>query len=379
MNYQISITQKCNLKCTYCYEKNKNYKDFMDIERIKDVCDFIINDFRSRKKNNQSLGVNITGGEPLLHFEKVQFLITYIEDLAKNNLLPNVHFEISTNATLFNEENLKFLNRNNISLFIGVDGLEESQNLSRKTIKNKGSFDLVCKKIKLLLSMKKIQFENIILNMVVTPENVKYMSKNYKFLLHLSQEREISINPALEENWTKKTIKKYQKELRKVNKEYSKLLVKKNGNYSFLLVDKQANLILANNHKPYTMSACGAGRDSITITTNGEIIPCGGFLYASEESELLTIGSITSPIDEKKISAFRDSINFDLKTCLKCAFLYKCIYYCPANNLKTTGDMNKTSFSICEINKANIIETEFFLNHLYKKNPKLLISKYRNT
>lgn len=378
MNYQISITQKCNLNCTYCYEKNKNYHEYMDHERIQQVCDFILNDYIRRKEKDHYLGINITGGEPLLHLDSVKFILSYFDEQEKIHEGLNVHFEISTNGTLFNDNVIELLNKRNVSLFIGIDGMAKSQNLSRKTVTSKGTFDIVKFKINKIVNLDAINFENIILNMVVTPQNVKYMFKNYRFLYDLSKGKEISINPALEEQWNLKEIKKYQKELRKVNKKYYKILEKKQGDFAFLLTDKQANIILADNQNVFSMTDCGACRDSLTITTRGEIIPCGGFLYAYKDVGCLKIGTIEKPIDETKINDFRDCIRFELSTCKDCQFLHKCVYFCPANNFKTTGDMNKTSFAICEINKATIIETERFLNYFYKHNKQLLVQKYRN-
>ena len=40
MNYTIVVTNKCNLKCSYCYEGEKDYKS-MTIETADYVVDFI--------------------------------------------------------------------------------------------------------------------------------------------------------------------------------------------------------------------------------------------------------------------------------------------------------------------------------------------------
>ena len=49
---------------------------------------------------------------------------------------------------------IELLNKRNVSLFIGVDGMAKSQNLSRKTVTSKGTFDIVKFKIKKMYTKK---------------------------------------------------------------------------------------------------------------------------------------------------------------------------------------------------------------------------------
>jgi hypothetical protein len=57
---------------------------------------------------------------------------------------------------------------------------------------------------------------------------------------------------------------------------------------------------------------------------------------------------------------------------------FKCAYFCPAYNLRINGSMSEIPYSICEVNKVLIEETELFIEKLYKADKKLFIEKYLN-
>ena len=103
MDYTISITNKCNLKCSYCYERHLN-TDYGNItEDIKQkIADYI-------NGNNNAHTVYLFGGEPLLYKDIVRF---YCENVKA------VQFVITTNGTLLDEEFIKWCIERNVILNI---------------------------------------------------------------------------------------------------------------------------------------------------------------------------------------------------------------------------------------------------------------------
>jgi len=58
MNYTLHLTEKCNLRCKYCYEE-KGCKE-LSFEDIKNIFDLAI------KNNDKKPNITFFGGEPLL-------------------------------------------------------------------------------------------------------------------------------------------------------------------------------------------------------------------------------------------------------------------------------------------------------------------------
>ena len=103
LDYTISITNKCNLKCSYCYERHLNTEYGNITEDIKQkIADYI-------NGNNNAHTVYLFGGEPLLYKDIVRF---YCENVKA------VQFVITTNGTLLDEEFIKWCIERNVILNI---------------------------------------------------------------------------------------------------------------------------------------------------------------------------------------------------------------------------------------------------------------------
>jgi radical SAM protein with 4Fe4S-binding SPASM domain len=121
---------------------------------------------------------------------------------------------------------------------------------------------------------------------------------------------------------------------------------------------------------------CGAGVGALAILTNGNFYPCTSFSYAKNSGDDLVIGNVVGGINEDALLNFRNKIAIDLSDCLGCDFLKKCFYYCPADNFRVTGSMSEIPYSICELNKVVIAETDLFLADLYKTDNEIFWKKY---
>ncbi len=102
---QLEITDRCNLRCPYCY--------FFNSCVPRKSCDLSNEKIMSLAKQIVSLrlfSVVLTGGEPLIRKELV---ISLVEYLKRNNL----YVSLNTNLTLMDKETLKIIAN------LGIDGL----------------------------------------------------------------------------------------------------------------------------------------------------------------------------------------------------------------------------------------------------------------
>ena len=83
------------------------------------------------KKNSNVDGAQIItfyGGEPLLNFAGIKTFIEEVNKLKKNYYWPQVQYSIVTNGSLFNNEIICFLKKNDIAVGISIDGDKFSHN-----------------------------------------------------------------------------------------------------------------------------------------------------------------------------------------------------------------------------------------------------------
>lgn len=123
-------TLRCNHTCVYCHSKAKPQKlkgYDMDKETAKKTVDFI---FQSPSK---AIAIEFQGGEPLLSFEIVEFIIDYAKKLNKKHK-KNLRFDLVTNLSAMDHDILKYLINNKIGLCTSLDGPKELHDKNRKLL-----------------------------------------------------------------------------------------------------------------------------------------------------------------------------------------------------------------------------------------------------
>lgn len=134
-------TFKCNFECPYCFENEK------ELTITDSQIETLIKYF-----NNQpikKLSLQFFGGEPLLEWKRIKYLINNIN-------VPELKTQITTNAYLlglyFNEV-VELIN----SFQITIDGNEANHNKTRVLNNGVGTYDIVVKNTKKLLSCMKTE------------------------------------------------------------------------------------------------------------------------------------------------------------------------------------------------------------------------------
>lgn len=135
--YKIEVTKKCNLRCSYCYLGEVKDSYDMNEETAKNVVGVISNNITPEIEN---IFVSFWGGEPLLNFKIIRLFVEQLNEIEKikNTIF---RYQIITNGTKLNDEILDFINRNNISIQISLDGVKEFHDACRIKKDSTGSFD----------------------------------------------------------------------------------------------------------------------------------------------------------------------------------------------------------------------------------------------
>lgn len=143
----IEVTDGCNLLCKYCgygefYENYDNRKDKKQtFDNVRPLIDYLCQFWESQSNISYEnrISIGFYGGEPLLNFELIQEVVSYLEALQ----LPSLKFiyNITTNAILLGKY-MDFLVEKDFHLLLSLDG-NEMNNSYRLTQNGNASFDIV--------------------------------------------------------------------------------------------------------------------------------------------------------------------------------------------------------------------------------------------
>lgn len=172
----LQITQQCNLRCSYCpysgsyYNREHNNRK-MSYEMAQKAVDFYIN----HSYDIPQLQIGFYGGEPLLEFELMKKVIQYID---KKGFGKKVAYHMTTNATLLTDDVIDYLATKQFSLTISLDGPKEYHDRNRLNVANKGTFDIVLEKVRVIQEKYPEYAEYVVFNCVLDPKNdLKYLNE----------------------------------------------------------------------------------------------------------------------------------------------------------------------------------------------------------
>ena len=143
--HMVVVTLRCNSNCCYCQVSKKNIEDIhfdMDKTIAKKVIEKIF------ETPSLFIKIEFQGGEPLLNFEIVKYIIETVEwkNIFKKK---NLEFVICTNLTLIDEKKLKWLKNHKVYISTSLDGPSILHNKNRPLQNTNNSYDLIVEKINL--------------------------------------------------------------------------------------------------------------------------------------------------------------------------------------------------------------------------------------
>lgn len=344
----LNIIHDCNLRCKYCFADEGEYhghKGTMSLEVAKKALDYVIEKSGPRK----NVEVDLFGGEPLMALETIKELVAYARIIEKEKN-KNIRFTMTTNATLLNDDTMKFLDSEMGNIVLSIDGRKEVNDKVRVRVDGTGSYNKILPAIKEMVKNRD-KSKQYYARGTFTRENTDF----FEDVMHLANEGfdEISIEPVVLEDGHPLSIR--TEDLPEIMESYDKLFnemrkrnVEKNGEFKFY----HFNINLQGGPCVYKrISGCGAGYEYVAITPDGDVYPCHQFV-GKEEYKLGTI--FDRKFNNELSKKFKAAHIYNKPECRECWAKFYCSGGCQANNVNFTGDM-KAPYKIgCLMQKKRI-------------------------
>jgi len=126
--HMFVVTLRCEHSCPYCQvsRQSENKVDFdMTIAIADKAIDVMF------KSPSPDLKVEFQGGEPLLNFPLIQYIVHKIKELNEQIYRKKISFVIATNLALLSDEILEFCAQHNIDISTSLDGPMDLHNANR--------------------------------------------------------------------------------------------------------------------------------------------------------------------------------------------------------------------------------------------------------
>ena len=260
-----------------------------------------------------------------------------------------IRFTMTTNATLLNDEIMKYMDKNMGNIVLSIDGRKSVNDKVRVRVDGSGSYDRILPKIKKMVDMRD-KSKAYYVRGTFTRENTDFF-EDVKHMADLGF-KEISIEPVVLPDEHELSLR--EEDLPVIFEQYDKLyedMLKrhKDGNefkfYHFNIDLKGGPCVYKR------ISGCGAGHEYIAVTPDGDIYPCHQFVGNKD----FIMGDIYNGMNNKKMEQeFKEAHIYNKPKCTDCWAKFYCSGGCQANNFNFNGDMHIPYEIGCKMQKKRI-------------------------
>jgi len=358
----LHVAHDCNLRCKYCFAGTGAFggsRTMMDLETGKKGIDFVLESSGHR----DHCEVDFFGGEPLLNFGLVKALVEYGRKAGAAQG-KTIKFTLTTNGVLLNDKIQEFLEQEEISVVLSLDGRPEVHDRMRPYADGRGSYAKVTPLIKQFTTKR--------------PESSPYALGTYYYVrgtythfnldfdrdvLHMADLgiKQISLEPVVASPEDPYAFQ--EGDLDKIRDAYDRLgeeLLSRSAQdrdfnfFHFNIALDQGPCMIKR------LSGCGAGHEYVAISPEGDLYPCHQFVG----QEAYKLGSLydekAHQLKDEVVKSFRSAHVYKKPLCRECWARFACSGGCHAANVAFTQSLNDVYTLGCELQKKRL-EVAFYV------------------
>jgi uncharacterized protein len=338
----LNVNTGCNLACRYCYKEDlavPSQGRRMGFEVAARSVDLLLTQAEQRSR----VGIVFFGGEPLTNMTVIRQVVDYAEARA-GELGKTVDFSLTTNATLLREELIEYFDAHHFGISVSIDGPRAVHDRNRRTVGDRGTYDVVARKVRLLLSRYRSKPIGARVTLTGGTTEVELIHEHLRDGLGF---HEVGYAPVTASEKADHALS--EAELAEVHAGFERL-----GEKYLTAAIAGRNTGFSNLHQLMTdlhegrrkALPCGAGVGLLAVDNQGDLNLCHRFTG----SELPTFGNVEQGIDSDKLGAFLSRAADRTGThCATCRIRNLCAGGCYHESWVRYGDPHHRTYHYCNL------------------------------
>lgn len=369
MKMMLFMAQTCNLRCTYCYGIEGNYRDegrLMAPEVARASVDYLFRDSPDRRH----FYVYFFGGEPLLNLPVMRETVRYGRECAAA-AGKTIEFGVTTNGTLLTEAACDFLTGEDFQITVSLDGTPTGHDVNRPTKGGGGSSQHVLRGLDRLRG-RTLRPNQLKIRATMSHQNhdpieiADYFSSLgiQKFGIGSTVARAGDPQPTtLADEDFEELEDRFEVALDRLIDRIEK--GKRPPRYNPFY--KGIRCLARGQSKPFI--GCGVCRNDQGIGTDGRIYPCHRYVGLDN----YVIGHVRTGLDRDKTRAvYRQFFEMWERHCSNCWARYSCSGSCAWQHSHDDGRLRDPIGSQCNSIRRSLQRAGWLSVELGQKNPALL-------
>ncbi len=341
----LHVAHDCNLRCGYCFAGAGDFghdRSLMSKEVGERAVEFIIENSGPRR----NCEIDFFGGEPLLNMDTVRHVVNYVRRREPESSKV-FKLTLTTNAVLLDDKTIQYLNDNNISLVLSLDGRRQVHDRMRPYVDDSGSYDDVLANIRRAVDSRNGQ--NYYLRGTFTAYNLDFAAD----VIDMADKgfTRLSVEPVIAKDCDYQLTPEHLPELYRqyeiLAEEYlQRKLAGRGFDFFHFNVDINNGPCVAKR-----LSGCGAGHEYFAVTPTGDLYPCHQFVGRDH----YRIGNVFKGVENTRLSQkFRQAHVLNKPACRECWARFYCSGGCHANADLFSQTLEEPYRLGCELQKKRL-------------------------
>ncbi|THV28350.1 radical SAM protein [Glycomyces paridis] len=184
-NLRISLTERCNMACTYCFQQALYPDDQprMSEETLTETLEWFIG-----QAEGDDVNIQYFGGEPMLEWPLIQLADAYVAKARDEGRIASYRQTMTTNGTVLTESRASWLLEREFDLIFSFDGPPEVNDRMRIFKSGRGTYEKAAEGIKRWAALG----GSPSILMTATPQNLRRLPEYVRWFVE-----ESGIEPAL--------------------------------------------------------------------------------------------------------------------------------------------------------------------------------------
>lgn len=354
----LILTDQCNYACSYCYIEGAMPPEYKFSYMTKEMARARIRDFANwsgeRKSRNKS--ILFYGGEPLLNKEVFKDAVMYIQQLKKENVLPqNTDISIITNGSLITKEIAGFIKDNGVKVGLSIDGSPSCNDSCRKFAVGGGTFDATFRGYSNLVE---VGVGDVGISFTVGYHNVDSLLENTKYVIEKFSVKSLGYNILMDNENSIIATAEYAEKVSDAIIECFEYL-REQGIYEDRVMRK---VEFFTNKQVYPNDCAACGRQFVALP-GGEIGPCQAFAGSKKHFSKKKKGF--SIYSNPEFVEWANRSPLTMPQCYSCVALGLCGGGCPCRAEIRNGGIWSVDDIFCRHSRKTV---EWVLNDFAKQN-----------
>lgn len=312
----LSVAQKCNLGCTYCYAREGDFgapARSMSLEVALGAVELLFRDVEAGER----VSIAFLGGEPLFNRLVIQAATRRAAALAAERGV-QARFSITTNGTLLEPGDGEFFEEHGFSVTVSLDGIGRSHDQQRAYKGGGGTFSRIVERLKPLLAIQRRM--QISARVTVSSQNLNIVETLDAFIamgFHGAGFSPLLYAPSGRGELSAGDLEKLLEQMQLCGHNFERAVIS-GQRYPFSNMVNAMRELHRGTHRPYP---CGAGAGYMAMSADGNLYSCHRFVNEPEGA----MGSLEQGIDRGRQEAWLTTRHVHRQTpCKECWARYLC-------------------------------------------------------